>query len=418
MRKLYARLLLVCLLLIGGVLSGCSKSEEITLNLSYGDRSGTYSGEMVDGVPNGYGKFTTTNSEGTSWTYEGNFKNGHFDGEGKTTWKSDQIEIGTYKDDVIVAMAGDEIKTLYTSPENFKHHSVEIIGKVFNSPEYTNEGVSFQMWGDPKNSNNNTIVHIYDPEFKVAAGDYIKVIGLVGDTFTGKNALGGEITAPTITARDYVVLSYQEAVAPTVTEIVANQTRDHLGYIVTVQKIELAKEETRVYVKVENTGKAKFSLYSFNSKIVQDGRQFEEQSNWEANYPKVQTDLFVGNISEGIIAFPPIGQSALVISLSGSSDNYKETIEDFIFAFASQPVELLTDVRPEVKKMTTDCAELVYRAGLFDETAYDSVERAQRIMNERDNLRETATKLNNYDCTADESAYINEFRMCIDAILE
>lgn len=159
---------LVCVLtIISLMLSGCNK--KITLNLAYGERTGTYSGEIVNGVPDGKGKFTTTNAEGGSWTYEGEFKNGHFEGEGKTTWKSGQVEIGTYKDDKIVPLKGDEIKTLYTSTENFKGRCVEIIGKVFNSPEYVDGAVSFQMWADTENSNNNTIVYVADGDFKVKA---------------------------------------------------------------------------------------------------------------------------------------------------------------------------------------------------------------------------------------------------------
>ena len=38
--------------------------KEMTLSLSYGDRSGTYTGEVNEqGVPNGKGKFTTKNSK-------------------------------------------------------------------------------------------------------------------------------------------------------------------------------------------------------------------------------------------------------------------------------------------------------------------------------------------------------------------
>lgn len=309
--------------------SGCSK--KITLNLAYGDRNGKYSGDMENGVPNGIGKFTSTNEEGTSWTYEGEFKNGHFEGEGKTTWKSGQMEIGTYKNDIIVPMKGDEIKTLYTSPENFKNHYVDIIGKVFNTPEYADGVVSFQMWGDIENSDNNTIVYVNDDEFKVKDGDYIKIVGLVGDVFKGKNAFGADMSAPTLTAKEYKVISYTEAVMPALKEVNVNQTQTQLGYSVTVEKVEFAEKETRVYVKVENNGSAKFNLYSFNSKIVQNSKQFEEQDNWDANYPEIQTDLLVGNTTEGVIAFPALEQSAFKILFDCSSDNYDEDLEEFVF---------------------------------------------------------------------------------------
>ena len=88
MKKLVILLLVCCLSLS---LAGCGK--EMTLKLAYGDRTGTYSGDLNEqGLPHGQGKFTSTNAEGEKWTYVGEFKNGHFDGEGKTTWKSGTVE--------------------------------------------------------------------------------------------------------------------------------------------------------------------------------------------------------------------------------------------------------------------------------------------------------------------------------------
>lgn len=329
MKKRILTLLLVGVLAFS--LVGCGK--QMTLNLAYGDRTGTYSGDMNEaGLPNGQGKFTTTNSDGEEWTYAGEFKNGHFEGEGKTTWKSGQVEIGTYKDDVIVPMKDSEIKSLYTTPENFKNHCVEIIGKVFDAPEYTDDGVALQMFADYENSENNTIVYIDDKDFEVKEGDYVKVIGIVGEPFEGENAFGGAVNAPTIAAREYSVISYQEAVVPTTKTIDVNQTQTQLGYSITVQKVEYAKTETRVYVKVDNQGSDKFSVYSFDTKLSQNGNQYEEQDNWDADYPDIQTDLLVGNSTEGIIAFPRVDEGAFTLIFEGHSQNWKEDLKPYTFS--------------------------------------------------------------------------------------
>lgn len=327
MKKIITLLLACCFVFS---LAGCKK--EMTLNLIYGDRTGTYSGDVNEqGLPNGQGKFTSVNSDGGKWTYEGEFKNGHFDGEGKTTWESGQVEIGTYKDDVIVPLKGDEIKTLYTTPENLKNHYVELTGIVFTAPEYADDGVCVQMMSDIKNHDNNTIVYIHDKDFKVNENDYLHIVGRVDDKFTGKNALGGEVTAPVITAREYEIYSYIDALAPTLKTVDVNQTQTQLGYSVTVQKVEYAENETRVYFKVDNQGSDKFSVYSFNTKLTQNGKQYEEQYNWDAKYPEIQTDLLVGNSSEGIIAFPPISDGAFSLIVEGSSDNWKETLSPYVF---------------------------------------------------------------------------------------
>ena len=217
------------------------------------------------------------------------------------------------------------------TPENFKNHYVELTGVVFAAPEYIDEGVCVQMMSDIKNHENNTIVYIYDKDFKVKQDDYLHIVGLVGDKFTGENALGGEVTAPTITAKEYEIYSYKDALAPTLKTIEVNQTQTQLGYSVTVQKIEYAENETRVYLKVDNQGSDKFTVYSFNTKITQNGKQYEEQDNWEAEYPEIQTDLLVGNSSEGIITFPPIKEGAFSLVVEGSSNNWEETISPYTF---------------------------------------------------------------------------------------
>ena len=52
---------------------------------------------MVEGVPDGHGKPETKNEAGETWTYEGDFSAGVFEGEGKTTWEDGTVQIGTYQ---------------------------------------------------------------------------------------------------------------------------------------------------------------------------------------------------------------------------------------------------------------------------------------------------------------------------------
>ena len=49
---------------------------------------GRYSGEVIGGVPNGTGAFTTKNKVGDPWTYTGEFKNGTFHGQGTKEWNT------------------------------------------------------------------------------------------------------------------------------------------------------------------------------------------------------------------------------------------------------------------------------------------------------------------------------------------
>ncbi|MHC1723962.1 MAG: DUF4352 domain-containing protein [Aminipila sp.] len=59
-------------------------------------RKGTYTGEMVAGLMDGKGSFTTENDEGTKWTYEGEFSKGEITGQGVMTWDSGYKEEGQF----------------------------------------------------------------------------------------------------------------------------------------------------------------------------------------------------------------------------------------------------------------------------------------------------------------------------------
>lgn len=72
---------------------------EITVSFPHADRTGTYTGEMKDGLPNGKGTFTSTNDEGVSWTYDGEWEYGTMSGYGTLVWPSDSLEFrGYYRD--------------------------------------------------------------------------------------------------------------------------------------------------------------------------------------------------------------------------------------------------------------------------------------------------------------------------------
>lgn len=226
----------------------------------------------------------------------------------------------------------NELQKLYASPANFKGRTVSLIGKVFSTPERDEKGVYFQMFAKPESSEYNTIVSYASPDFELADGDYVRVDGTVEGSFTGTNAFGGKITAPKVIASSVVKLSYADAIDPAVKVIESSEyVKNQLGYAVSVTKVEYGKKETRVYVTVKNDGAAKFNLYSFNAKIVQNGKQYEEQNNFYADYPDVQTDLLPGTTTEGIIAFPPLEVANFKIVLEGRSDDFYEDFEDYVF---------------------------------------------------------------------------------------
>jgi hypothetical protein len=174
---------------------------------------------------------------------------------------------------------------------------------------------------------------IEDPNVDVAMDDIIHVTGTVKDAFEGENAFGGVITAPMILADSIEKTDYQTAFAPAKQTIELNAEQNQHGYKLTVQKVELADQETRVYVQVANETNNKIYFYTFDAKLIANGKQLEEEMNYDANYPEVQSELLPGVTTDGIIVFPALeeGVSTFQLYFEGSSDNWEIDFEPFVF---------------------------------------------------------------------------------------
>ena len=56
-------------------------------------REGLYTGEVLNGIPHGYGVFTAVNSTGIPWHYLGQWVNGEMCGRGGQYWDSGYYHI-------------------------------------------------------------------------------------------------------------------------------------------------------------------------------------------------------------------------------------------------------------------------------------------------------------------------------------
>ena len=93
---------IICIILIVLLSFSAALAESVTqrpyeLVMEEGSRIGKYTGNMVNGKPEGYGIFVTTNPNGYSWHYIGNWKDGLMHGEGAVYWEDGSLEIGEYE---------------------------------------------------------------------------------------------------------------------------------------------------------------------------------------------------------------------------------------------------------------------------------------------------------------------------------
>ncbi len=111
------------------------QDEAMTLYLAFGERDGVYTGELQNGLPDGEGSFVTANSDGVSWTYQGEWINGHMNGSGQTLWEDGWSVQGTYVDDCITKGA--------TYHDGVLRYSGEYACDIYNG-----DGATYDAAGD------------------------------------------------------------------------------------------------------------------------------------------------------------------------------------------------------------------------------------------------------------------------------
>jgi len=225
-----------------------------------------------------------------------------------------------------------EVPELFTNPDSFKGKYVELSGQIFTAPEKSDGTTALQIYYDPVNYSNNFIVHYDNTDTTFNQNDYVIVEGMISGTFKGENMLGGTIAVPLITADSVEVSTYVDVVSPTIKSIDVNRSKEQYGYSLSVDKVEFAGSETRVYVTIANNGASTFSLFPYDMKISQNSNQFSYKENYDANYEQVQTGggLMPGNSTSGVVTFENIDmETDFTLQATGYSDNYEETFEAF-----------------------------------------------------------------------------------------
>ncbi|WP_379970365.1 DUF4352 domain-containing protein [Ectobacillus sp. sgz5001026] len=229
-------------------------------------------------------------------------------------------------------LAKEDFAKMHSDPKSYKGYSVDFYGKVFVQPEKDKEGTMLQVWADANNSL-NTIVAIKDTNTDFKQGDIVHIKGSVTDETSGQNAFGATVKAPVVLAKSVEKSDYATAFAPAKKTIDVNQEQNQNGYKLAVKKIEVADNETRVYVSVKNESKVKVHFYSFNTKLIDNGKQNEETKNYDAKYQEVQADILPSLSSDGVIVFPKLSADSGQVQLyvEASSDDYSNRLQPFTF---------------------------------------------------------------------------------------
>ena len=225
-----------------------------------------------------------------------------------------------------------EIDAVLSDGDSYKGKYINIAGKVF-SIDKDGDTVAMQVWYDVENAEQQFIVYANkELASDVKEDSFVKVDGKITGTFTGENYFGGEITALMIEAESLEIGGYDDIYAPAESTKEVGATKEQHGVSVTLDRIEYAKGEARVYVTVKNESGATASIYTFNAKAIQDGKQFDHTDNYEAGSDNDIGEVLDGASKEGIIRFKGLDPGkGFKLTMEAYSDNWEIELEDFVF---------------------------------------------------------------------------------------
>lgn len=228
---------------------------------------------------------------------------------------------------------------VYTNAEKYKGYHVDIKGEVFQVMSDSGTVKGIHIWIDPGVCEQNMMIY-YSTDDDVKKGDYITCSGYIDSVTKYKNAYGTTLYAPLIKSSDLKKATYIDVMSPTITTIKpVNLKHEKYGYSISIDKIEFAEKETRVYATVKNNGKATLNIG--NAIIVQNGKQYNSTDNYEAGYEEIPREIVGGVSSSGIIVFPAISNEYFELSVDMHSGDYDEKIDEFAFLISEDKSDVV-----------------------------------------------------------------------------
>ena len=216
-----------------------------------------------------------------------------------------------------------------------------LVGQVFVAPKKTKDGVAIQMWADPFNLDQSTMVYYSGSDGKqFAYGDIIEVTGTVGEPFTGKNKKGDTIVTPAVDATE-IAKTEATVFIKDGTTVPVDQQQEQNGVVIAVEKVVLRDNETDVFVSLENRQQDSGAiLRSTGTKLQVGDQQFDVDLQKSTVYGAAYFGTMpAGEVASGVLVFPAIGdpvpdKGSATLSIDGSSSNWRLDFTPYVFDFS------------------------------------------------------------------------------------
>jgi hypothetical protein len=223
-------------------------------------------------------------------------------------------------------ITNENLRLAVADPKKYKGAKVDLMGQV--SIESSKEGYyGFYFHPDKEDTFLSVIVYTKG-EYTPKDDEFVRVTG----TIEGEDWLGDL----TIIADNIIKIDPKDFLTPTIMKLNVGKTLDHKGYIIVLEYIEFAGDETRVYLTIKNGRNEKITFYDFNAVAIQGNKQFEKKySEWSyyIDHPEIPSEIRPGIEAFGVVIFEPldIGKGEATFIFEGGTESWDVKIEDFEF---------------------------------------------------------------------------------------
>ncbi len=232
------------------------------------------------------------------------------------------------------------LEPLATNSDQYIGSEISLTGRVIDRPSSVDGGAwRLQVQADPDESETRFFVVVTADRLDISADDFVRFDGTI-EVDPEKNRLedAGE-DLPFISADDFQQIPSHDVLAPTSQLLEPKVSESQFNVTVTVEKIEFAEKETRVYMRIDNGTEQTVRLNDGRMKLSQGPGESDLQPDPAPDYDRLPSDLPTGMSATGVLTFPPASYEvgSLRLTIGASTDDYTLRFEPFELAVVWTP---------------------------------------------------------------------------------
>lgn len=205
-----------------------------------------------------------------------------------------------------------DFDSFFNSPSDYVGQYIHMTGVIINTFEQDGD-TYLNVAHDAENYEQAVLVQAGEGDTGYVSDDYVIVDGKVDSVTEAENIMGGTEHIPLIVDATIDKTTYTDAVAPTIDEVEYGASAEESGFTATVDRIEYAESETRVFMTVSNGTDSNISFGGYEIRMVVDGQQVEQDSSsgttyMDESFQDLPGELSPGASASGELVFPAMDQ--------------------------------------------------------------------------------------------------------------